>query len=136
MKYLILALMALIIVACNTSPTNEMQKHNSVASTDSLIDNAGSQTPDTAFATGARLVAANDCLGCHKLNVQGIGPSYKMVANKYPLTEGNIENLAHKIISGGIGEWGTKQAMTPHSNVTTTEAESMVKYILSLRDTL
>jgi cytochrome c len=129
-KYFIICLLSIAIFSCNNS-ANQMQKTNKVASTDSVIDNAG-LTGNTTYALGARLIAANDCLGCHKINEKAIAPSYDSIAAKYALTQGNIENLSYKIIKGGKGAWG-ETAMTPHPNLQPLDAAEMVKYILSLR---
>ena len=130
--YVILVLMGIGVFACNTSPTNKMQDNNKTAATDSLINNPEAYG-DTAYATGARLLAANDCLGCHKINVKATGPSYDSIALRYPLTEGNVELLAQKIITGGQGRWG-QVPMTPHPTLKPSDAQEMVKYILSLRN--
>ncbi len=130
-KYVIVALVGIGVLACNTSPTNKMQDNNKTATTDSLINNPGS-IGGTAYEVGARLIAANDCLGCHKINVKATGPSYDSIALRYSLTEGNVELLAQKIITGGQGRWG-QIPMTPHPTLQPTDAQEMVKYILSLR---
>jgi len=132
MKSFVICGFALAVFACNTSPSNQMQKNDTNAATDSVIDNAG-LTGDTEYIKGARLIAANDCLGCHKINAKATGPSYRSVAAKYQFNEGNVENLAHKIIIGGKGIWGNEVAMPPHSNIEPNDAAEMVKYILSLR---
>ena len=65
---------------------------------------------------------------------KAFGPSYAQIANKYESNQGNVENLADRIIKGGKGLWG-QNAMTPHPNLPVPQAQEMVKYILSLRDT-
>mgnify|MGYP001086215961 CR=1 FL=1 len=81
---------------------------------------------------GKALLAKSDCLACHKLDVKLVGPAYNNVAQKYPATPGNYEQLAAKIIRGGAGVWG-EVAMAPHSTLPMADAKKMVKYILSLR---
>ena len=120
-----------LTLACNSSPVKEMNNQKATSSTDSLINNP-TLTTDSAYQAGARMIAANDCLTCHKIGQKSIGPSYDSVALKYDMNQGNIENLAHKIIAGGYGRWGTV-AMTPHPNLSESDAQEMVKYILSLR---
>jgi cytochrome c len=133
MKTFLSVVLAMLLFACTNSPTNQMQKHNTQAATDSLI-NDPSSVGDTTYLAGARLIAKNDCLSCHKINVEAVGPSYKRIAAKYELNEGNVENLAHKIMTGGMGQWTTKNAMPPHSSLSTADANEMAKYILSLRN--
>jgi cytochrome c len=62
-----------------------------------------------------------------------VGPSYEQIADKYELNQGNIENLANKIIKGGKGLWGSA-AMTPHPNLPEAQAQEMARYILELRN--
>jgi cytochrome c len=82
------------------------------------------------FKKGADLIAANDCLGCHKIDEKLVGPSYKEVAAKY--TVADVEVLAQTIISGGKGHWG-EIPMTAHAGSSKPDAIEMVKYILSLK---
>ncbi len=79
---------------------------------------------------GEELIAASDCLACHKVEEKVVGPSYKEVAAKY--TDKDEAMLVDKIIKGGQGVWG-EVPMTPHPAVTNEDATEMVKYILSLK---
>ena len=81
---------------------------------------------------GLDLVAKSDCFTCHKINEPLVGPAYQAVAKKYPATQANIDTLAQKIIRGGTGNWGNL-AMTAHPALSTSDAQTMVKYILSLK---
>jgi len=116
-------------VACNTKPKSTHQ----TTATDSLINSAGG-IADSVYAHGARLIAENDCLTCHKINEKSFGPSYNEISSRYPFSEGTIENLAHSIMHGSKGLWGTN-AMTPHSNLKYEDAKAMAQYILSLKHT-
>ena len=82
------------------------------------------------IAKGQALIAASDCLTCHKLDKKLIGPAYQDVAKKY--TEADVAKLADKVISGGGGNWGPTP-MIPHSDLSKADATAMVKYILSLK---
>ncbi len=89
-------------------------------------------TKDPDYQKGLTLVAKSDCFTCHKINEALVGPAYLAVAKKYPPTQANIDTLAQKIIRGGTGNWGNL-AMTPHQTLSTADAQTMVKYILSLK---
>lgn len=106
---------------------------NDTSSTQAIVNRGGTNI-DSANETGDRLIAANDCLTCHQIKMQGMGPSYLQIANRYDFNQGNIENLSLKIIRGGKGLWG-QNYMTPHPNLPQPQAQEMVRYILSLRDT-
>ncbi len=92
----------------------------------------GTKTTPVQMTGGELLITKSDCVGCHHKVNKLIGPSYTEIASKYASTEKNIDYLADKIIKGGSGVWG-KIPMTPHPKVSTTDAKSMTKYILSLR---
>ena len=85
-----------------------------------------------AAGNGKELIAKSDCLTCHKEDAKVIGPSYKEVAKKYEATDANVKLLAGKIIAGGQGVWG-EIPMSAHPQVSQADAESMVRYILSLK---
>ncbi len=85
----------------------------------------------TAVSDGLTLINGLDCKACHKLEGSSVGPSYLQVAKKYQGDELAVAYLSKKIINGGGGVWG-EQAMSAHPDLTETEAERIVKYILSL----
>lgn len=85
---------------------------------------------ETKVSKGEELIAASDCLACHKVDEKVVGPSYKDVAAKY--TEKDVTMLTEKIIKGGQGVWG-EVPMTPHPALTTKDATEMVNYILTLK---
>lgn len=122
----------LLFLACNNGAEKNAKVDSGTEATNDLINNAGNNA-DSANRDGARLIAANDCLTCHKLKDTSVGPSYVDVAKRYEMNEGNIENLSHSIIHGSVGIWGNKK-MTPHANLDFQDAEKMVQYILSLKD--
>ena len=86
------------------------------------------------IAEGARLVQAGDCLACHQVNRQSIGPMYNDVARKYRSDTTAMGRLAKKIREGGSGVWGPV-AMPAHSALSDEQAAAMVAYIMSLADT-
>jgi cytochrome c len=126
----ILFIACIFLTACNT-PTKQ-RADAAPDSTDKII-NAGA-----ANDSGAALIAKNDCLTCHSIDKKMIGPSYKQVADKYESNAGNIDKLSHSIIDGSKGLWGDSLqhngVMTPHPNLSYNDAETMVKYILSLKN--
>lgn len=79
---------------------------------------------------GKTLIASSDCFACHQDKEKLIGPAYVDVAKKY--TESDIPYLIKKIIDGGAGVWGDIP-MAPHGALQVTDAEAMVRYILSVK---
>ncbi len=116
---------ATAIVACGGSETKD--KVVATTATPDLSSN-----PD--YQKGLDLIAKSDCLTCHKINEKSTGPAYSEVAEKYAgAADTTITRIAGKIISGGAGNWGAVP-MTPHPQVSQTDAEQMVKYILLLKN--
>jgi cytochrome c len=130
MKYNIIISALFLFAACKGG-TGKTDVNDT--STTQAISNRGGTNVDSVNESGDRLIAANDCLTCHKIGQQSFGPSYEQIANRYDNNQGNIDNLADRIIRGGKGLWGQNE-MTPHRNLTHAQAQTMVRYILSLRD--
>jgi len=131
MKRVLIASIALaVLVACNsggekTETKADEKKEEKAAETDIT------QTPE--YAEGLELIAKSDCFTCHKVDEPLTGPTYRDVANKYASqAPAIIPQLADKIIKGGTGVWG-QVPMLPHPNVSQSDAEKMVKYILLLK---
>jgi len=82
---------------------------------------------------GEKLVSGSDCSGCHSLDSQGAGPSWKAIAKRYAGQPAVAGKLAAKIRAGGSGTWGDV-AMTPHSELTDAQCRQMVGWVLSLKD--
>jgi len=129
MKYSIIISALFFFAACKGS-TGKTAASDTSTATSNIINTGGTNIDSAENISGNNLIAANDCLTCHKINETSFGPSYKQIANKYEMNEGNIDNLADRIIRGGKGLWGQNE-MTPHRNVTQAQARSMAKYILS-----
>lgn len=129
-KYFITTLLLGLIAACSNNSNNN---NNSDSSSTTVAPAANDITANPDYKKGLTLIAANDCLTCHKIDEKVTGPAYRDVANKYENTDANVKMLADKVIKGGSGNWGTVP-MTPHPALTEADAEQMVKYILLLRN--
>ena len=130
-RILITALSLSFLIACGSNPESEKGEGTEVKEEPkkeaSITDN-----PD--YAAGLQLIANSDCLTCHKIDEKLTGPSYRDVANKYA-SEGPeiVPKLADKIIKGGTGVWG-EVPMLPHPAISQADAETMVRYILLLKN--
>ena len=130
-KYFVTVAALAIIAACNSGTTTGSSSDSASGAT-TAAPAADDVTANPDYQKGLALIAANDCLTCHKVDEKSTGPSFRQIAGKYALNQGNIENLANKIIKGGKGLWGDV-AMTPHPNLPEKQAQEMARYILSLR---
>ncbi|MBV9963045.1 MAG: c-type cytochrome [Parafilimonas sp.] len=131
MKYKLFIAATVLIAACKggAGKTEDTTKDT----TQQIINAVGGTSIDSANEPGQRLIAANDCFTCHYIDRKSIGPSYRQIANRYESNEGNVENLANRIIKGATGLWSTNR-MTPHPNISYQQAQAMAAYILSLRN--
>jgi cytochrome c len=91
------------------------------------------ESKNSAKISGEEKVANSDCLSCHYMDKQIIGPAFLDIAAEYANNEENIALLANKVIKGGTGVWG-ETAMPPHASLSLEDAKDMVKYILSLKE--
>jgi cytochrome c len=137
-KLVILFSAALFMISCGNDNNNANNTDNNAAAGTDAGGNAagtGTNTPTTANADvdkGLDLIAGSDCLTCHKVEEKLVGPAYREIAKRYENTPAIIDSLAGKIINGGAGNWG-QMAMTPHPQLSKEDAQTMVKYILSLK---
>jgi cytochrome c len=116
-------------IACQSSAdkTNVDTTPSTITTT-----NTTKSKKDPVYTKGLALVGKSDCLTCHKIDDKLIGPSYKEIANKYAGAPNDaITALARTIIQGGSGNWGNVP-MTPHPGISQEDAETMVRYILTL----
>ena len=77
------------------------------------------------------LAQKKNCLACHAVDKKVVGPSYKDVAKKYAGQDVTAK-LATKIMKGGSGTWGAIP-MPANPQVTQAEADSLVKWIVSMK---
>lgn len=82
-------------------------------------------------AEGKLLMEGSDCYSCHKDDQQSVGPTYLEVAERYNTNPDVLGLLASRIIRGASGNWG-ETAMAAHPALSQTDAQQMVRYILSL----
>jgi|SRR5450830_1031124 cytochrome c len=77
------------------------------------------------------LAQKKNCLACHSVEKKVVGPAYKDVAAKYA-GQNVTAKLATKVMKGGAGVWGAVP-MPANPQVSQAEAETLVKWVLSLK---
>lgn len=75
------------------------------------------------------LLTSSGCMGCHAIDNQVLGPSFKDIAAKYKQETQAQNTLAISIQRGGAGKWG-EIPMPPMPNLTAEQAKSLAKFIL------
>ena len=89
--------------------------------------------PEELAQKGKVLIAYSDCYTCHKTDSRAKGPAFEDIAARYPVKAAYVDMLAHRIIAGGSGAWGSP-VMMPHPTLSHADAKIMVYYILSLKE--
>ena len=79
-----------------------------------------------------KLAGAKNCLACHSVGTQVVGPAFKDVAKKYAGNKEAAAALATKIREGGGGVWGAIP-MPANTQVNEAEAKKLVAWILGLK---
>ena len=85
------------------------------------------------YLKGKQLTATLDCKSCHSVDQASVGPTYLAISERYSGKQDAPKYLRDKIIQGGSGVWG-ERAMIPHPELTKSDAEEIVNYILSLTE--
>jgi cytochrome c len=123
-KLFVIASLSFIIVSCGN------QNNTPPSTSDKTSPSTTTENPEAN--KGLDLISKSDCLSCHKVSEKLVGPAYQAVAERYTASDEVIDTLSQKIIQGGAGRWG-EVPMTPHPQIAKEDAETMVKYILSLK---
>ena len=76
------------------------------------------------------LATAKNCMACHAVDKQLVGPSYKDVAAKYAGQADAVEKLSGKVIKGGTGVWGPVP-MPANAQVSADEAKKLITWIMA-----
>lgn len=78
-----------------------------------------------------KLIAAKQCLACHQVETNSVGPSYLNVAMRYRDDPAALKSLQKKLSTGGAGAWG-EIPMPPQAAVNEQESAEIINAILGL----
>lgn len=81
---------------------------------------------------GKYWVENSDCMTCHEIDDNNVGPSFRNIAQRYADTRENREFLVKKIKSGGSGNWGTA-VMNAHPGLAEEDIKTMLDYVFTLK---
>ncbi len=79
---------------------------------------------------GLTLLKNSDCFTCHACKGKLIGPSFELIAKKYPLSKAVIDRLTVNVMNGAIGVWGPV-AMPAHKAMKAAELNQVINWILT-----
>lgn len=82
---------------------------------------------------GEMLAKNNNCLTCHAIEKNVLGPSFKDVATKYKNDKGAQAALEKKVRSGGSGSWGKMPMPATAMSVSDGDIKAIVQWVLSLK---
>lgn len=84
------------------------------------------------FDTAAmeKLSKENNCASCHAAATKLVGPSHKMMADKYGKDKDAVKNLSVKVIKGGSGVWGPIP-MPANAQAKPDDVEKLVKWMIA-----
>ena len=74
-------------------------------------------------------MSRSTCFNCHAAKAKLIGPSFDLIARRYPDNSISAEALTKKIITGSTGTWGDLK-MPPHPDLKIDEVREAVSWIL------
>lgn len=75
------------------------------------------------------LYKSKNCMACHRVDRNTLGPSFKNIAAKYVADKEAEARLAKKIREGGSGVWGAVP-MPPQPQVSEDESLTLSRWIL------
>lgn len=90
----------------------------------------GLLTAAPVFA-GEDLAKEKNCMACHAVDRQMVGPAYSDIAEKYKGDDGAMAAVVDQIQNGGSGEWGPVP-MPPQPQVDDEQAKALAEWILGL----
>ena len=84
-----------------------------------------------ALLVGKTQIDNSDCMRCHGVDRDFVGPSFQRIAHRYHDRADAQQYVAHKIREGSVGVWG-RTIMPRHPDVTQQQAEQMADWLLAL----
>ena len=79
-----------------------------------------------------KLFQSNNCLSCHQVEIQSVGPNFKEIAKRYNSIDSKETYLPRKVIAEGTGNWPGNIAMSANPLLKDAEAEEIAQFILGL----
>jgi len=87
----------------------------------------------TLSPQAAKLIESKQCLACHQVDANSVGPSYLNVAMRYRGDANVTTQLLKKLRQGGAGAWG-EIPMPAQAAVSDGEANEIIQAILGLSE--
>ena len=88
--------------------------------------------PASAATLDDDFYKTKNCMACHSVNRNSMGPSFISISEKYTNEKGADTKLAKTIREGGVGSWG-KTPMPAQSQVSEDESLRLARWVLQLK---
>ncbi len=120
-------------MACaQTGPAGQSGLSAEVAQTGQMPPAAPTAQAPQPATTGLALAQQQNCMSCHSVNRAFMGPALRDVAAKYASKPDAQAYLAHKIMEGSSGVWGTVP-MPANTQLNPGQAAALARWILTLK---
>ena len=83
------------------------------------------------LAVGKSLVESSDCMRCHGIERNFVGPSFAAIADRYKSQPDAVDLLAGKIRNGGVGVWGDV-IMPRHPQVSAEQSGGVAAWLIAV----
>ena len=83
------------------------------------------------LAVGKSLVESSDCMRCHGIERNFVGPSFAAIADRYKSQPDAVELLAGKIRNGSVGVWGNV-IMPRHPQISEEQSRQMADWLMDV----
>ena len=90
--------------------------------------------PASALTLDDEFYKTKNCMACHRVDRNSMGPSFISISEKYANEKGADVKLAKNIREGGVGSWG-QTPMPAQSQVSEDEALRLARWVLQLKAT-
>lgn len=95
-----------------------------------LSKSTGEPAPAAApTPAGVLDIIRSGCVGCHEFKARAMGPSFAVIAARYPDNQASIDTLSRYIREGSTGVWG-QAAMPPHPEFTEEQLHAITHWIV------
>lgn|SRR5690625_1285631 len=86
---------------------------------------------ESTFQESMPEVVGKQCLGCHQVTKQRVGPAFLAIAKRYQEADNASEYLVTMIRAGSRGQWGAIP-MPAQTHVSEAEARQVADWLLSI----
>jgi cytochrome c len=79
------------------------------------------------------LATKRNCVLCHEMGPDALGPSLKDIAAEYAGDVDAEKVLIRKVYEGGVGKWGTTVMPSQSPPASPDEIKALLRYMLSIK---